>query len=87
MLVVVIFVRVGHGVGLRHQSLQPYLVIKTLTVQLQMMQDVHVKLNPGFPWRSVSASKKKTTGCQQIGLKFEEETSEVLNLEHSYVWC
>jgi hypothetical protein len=24
---------------------------------------------------------------QQIGLKFEEETSEVLRLEHSSVWC
>ena len=24
---------------------------------------------------------------QQIGLKFEEETSEVLRLEHDSVWC
>ena len=24
---------------------------------------------------------------QQIGLKFEEETSEVLRLEHSSLWC
>ena len=24
---------------------------------------------------------------QKIGLKFEEETSEVLRLEHSSVWC
>jgi hypothetical protein len=24
---------------------------------------------------------------QQIGLKFEEETSEMLHLEHGYVWC
>ena len=24
---------------------------------------------------------------QQIGLKFEEETSEVLRLEHGSVWC
>ena len=32
-----------------------------------MMQDVHVKLNPG--------------------LTFKEETSKVLHLEHSTVWC
>ena len=24
---------------------------------------------------------------QQIGLKFGEETSEMLRLEHGYVWC
>jgi glutamine amidotransferase PdxT len=24
---------------------------------------------------------------QQIGLKFEEETSEMLHLEHGFVWC
>jgi hypothetical protein len=24
---------------------------------------------------------------QQIGLKFEEETSEMLYLEHGFLWC
>jgi hypothetical protein len=24
---------------------------------------------------------------QQIGLKFEEETSEMLHFEHGFVWC
>jgi len=24
---------------------------------------------------------------QQIGLKFEEETSQMLHLEHGFVWC
>jgi hypothetical protein len=24
---------------------------------------------------------------QQIGLEFKKETSEVLHLEHNYVWC
>jgi hypothetical protein len=24
---------------------------------------------------------------QQIGLKFEEETSKMLHLEHGFVWC
>ena len=31
--------------------------------------------------------KKKNLFYQQIGLKFEEETSEVLRLEHGSVWC
>jgi hypothetical protein len=30
---------------------------------------------------------RKKTFHQQIGLKFKEETSEVLHLEHSIVWC
>jgi len=29
----------------------------------------------------------KTPFHQQIGLKFKEETSEVLHLEHSFEWC
>ena len=32
-------------------------------------------------------NKKKDLFYQQIGLKFEEETSEVLRLEHGSVWC
>jgi len=30
---------------------------------------------------------KKTLFYQQIGLKFEEETSKMLHLEHGCVWC
>jgi len=41
-----------------------------------MMEDIRVKLNPGFPW------KKLHSFYQQIGLKFEEETSKMLHLEH-----
>ena len=32
-------------------------------------------------------NKKKNFFYQQIGLKFEEETSETLRLEHGSVWC
>jgi hypothetical protein len=32
-------------------------------------------------------NKKKNFFYQQIGLKFEEETSEMLHLEHGFVWC
>ena len=30
-----------------------------------------------------------TLNClyQQIGLKFEEETSKMLHLEHGFLWC
>ena len=51
-----------------------------------MMQDVHVKLNPGLPWQE-QHSKGRRLFRQQIGLKFTEETSEVLHLEHNLVWC
>ena len=30
---------------------------------------------------------KVKPGGQQIGLKFEEETSKMLHLEHGFVWC
>ena len=42
---------------------------------------VLVKLNPGLPWQ------KKKSFYQQIGLKFEEETSEMLRLEHGNIRC
>ena len=32
-------------------------------------------------------SKKKTFFYQQTGLKFEEETSKMLHLEHGFIWC
>ena len=35
----------------------------------------------------VAFNKKKNFFYQQIGLKFEEETSEVLLLDYGSVWC
>jgi hypothetical protein len=32
-------------------------------------------------------NRKKHFFCQQIGLKFVEETVEVLHLSHSQKWC
>jgi hypothetical protein len=32
-------------------------------------------------------NKKKTFFHQQTGLKFKEETSKLLHLEHIFVWC
>ena len=32
-------------------------------------------------------NKKKNLFYQKIGLKSEEETSEVLSLQHGSVWC
>jgi hypothetical protein len=34
-----------------------------------------------------AAFNKKKTFHQQIGLISKEETSEVLHLKHSFVWC
>jgi hypothetical protein len=34
-----------------------------------------------------AAFNKKKAFHQQIGLTFKEETSKVLHLEHSFVWC
>jgi hypothetical protein len=30
---------------------------------------------------------KKKVFNKQIGLKFKEETSKVLHLEHTFIWC
>ena len=34
-----------------------------------------------------AAFNKKKTFYQHTGLKFEEETSKMLHLEHGFVWC
>jgi len=49
-----------------------------------MMQDVHMKLNPGLPWKS-SFHEEEGSFYQHIGLKFKEETSKVLRLGYSFV--
>ena len=49
------------------------------------MQDVHVKLNSGL--QRQSSIQQEEDFNQQIGLKFNEETSKELHLEHSIVWC
>jgi hypothetical protein len=51
-----------------------------------MMQDVLVKLNPGLPWQKQHSTRKRLFS-QQIGLTFKEETSNILHLEYSFVWC
>jgi hypothetical protein len=45
-----------------------------------------VKLNPGLPCKS-SIQQEENAFLQEIGLKFEEETNEVLHLERSVLWC
>jgi hypothetical protein len=48
-----------------------------------MMEDVRVKSNPGMPWQN--CIQQEDSFYQQIGLKFEEETSKMLHLEHGFV--
>ena len=45
-----------------------------------------VKLNLGLPWKTCFQQEENSL-YQQIGLKFEEETSKMVNLEHGFVWC
>jgi hypothetical protein len=47
---------------------------------------LHVKLNPGLPLQKQHSTRRRSFH-QQIGLKFKEEASKVLHLEHSFVWC
>jgi hypothetical protein len=49
------------------------------------MEGVLVKLNPGLPWKKLHLTRRMF--YQQIGLKFEKETSEMLHLEHGFVRC
>jgi hypothetical protein len=51
-----------------------------------MMQDEHVKLNPGLPWQK-QRSTRRYFFHQQTGLIFKEGTNKGLNSEHSFVWC
>ena len=50
------------------------------------MQDVQVQLNPGLPCQR-TIQQGEDSFDQQIGLKFKEETSEVLHLGNNTVWC
>jgi hypothetical protein len=50
-----------------------------------MIQDAHVKLNSAF-FKAKAAFYRKTF-LQITGLKCNEETSEMLRLEHNTVWC
>jgi len=41
-----------------------------------MMQYVHMKLNPGLPWKN-SIQQEEGSFQQQIWLKFKEETATI----------
>jgi len=45
-----------------------------------------MKLNPGLPWQS-SIQQEEDYFHRQNELKFKKETSKVLRMEHSFVWC
>jgi hypothetical protein len=49
------------------------------------MQGVHEKLRPGLPWQKQHSTRKDSLH-QQIRLRAKEGISEVLHLEHSFVW-
>jgi hypothetical protein len=43
-----------------------------------------VKLNPGFRWKK-DLQNEEDSLQQQIGLKFEKETNEILHLERNII--
>ena len=45
-----------------------------------MMEDVHVKLNPGLPWQKVAFSKKKTLFTSKLDLNLRKK------LIKCYIW-
>jgi hypothetical protein len=50
-----------------------------------MMQDVLLKLNAGLSWQKQHTTRDDSFH-QQIGLKFKEESWEVLHLDRSCLW-
>ena len=46
-----------------------------------MMEDVLVKLNVGLLWLKLHSTRRG------LGLGIEEKASEMLHLEHSFIWC
>ena len=51
-----------------------------------MMEDVLVKLNVEFLWLKLHSTTRRLFFYWHIGLGIEEEASEVLHLEHSFIW-
>ena len=61
-------------------------VLNVWVAYQQMMEDVRVKLNIGLPWQKLRSTRRRLS-LLQLGLKFEEEISKMLHLEHGFVWC
>jgi hypothetical protein len=51
-----------------------------------MMEDILVKLNVGLLWVKLHSTRRGLCLLAH-GLGIEEEASEVLRLEHSFIWC
>jgi hypothetical protein len=51
-----------------------------------MKEDVLVRLSVGLLWLKLHSTRRGLF-LLQIGLGIEEEASEVLRLEHSFIWC
>ena len=49
-----------------------------------MLQDVHIKLNPGLPEQK-QHQQEDCSFHRHIGLTFEKETSKVLHLEYNFL--
>jgi len=52
----------------------------------KMMQDAHVKLNPGLPWQKQLLTRKRTFSPANW-TQIQGRTSKMVRLQHSFVWC
>ena len=52
-----------------------------------MMEDVCVKLNLGLLWQKLHSTKEGSFYWHTGFKKTKEETSKMLHLEHSFIWC
>jgi len=50
------------------------------------MEDGIVKLNVGLLWQKLHSTRKGLF-LLAVGLQIEDETSKMLHLEHSFLWC
>jgi len=50
-----------------------------------MIHDLRMNLNPTLPQQKQHSTKRPFD--QKLGIKFKEETSKVVHLDHSFVWC
>jgi hypothetical protein len=64
-----------------------YMYIYCIYMYMYMyMEDVLVKLNPGLLQQKLHLTRRRLFYLQN-GFRIEKETSKMLDLEYSFIWC
>jgi hypothetical protein len=58
-----------------------------VSTQLQLANIYHTSFAPYGHHEANTARKCKRCSLHNVGLGIDEEASEVLHLEHSFMWC